>query len=591
MTIHVGEVISVNGINITIKVFEDSNKETLFYKGEKYKGISIREYLTIQRGFIDIVCIVEGEYLDENKSEIDGNKKYFVRKINAKPIGYFQNNFFFEGIKFMPMIKDPAFLLREDKVSEMFGEKNNDFVIGRLLKEDLPVSLPWEKMFNSHIGVFGNTGSGKSNTLAKLYTVLFENKATSIEGKSTFVIIDFNGEYTGSQFLPQDKKNIIFLNTQNDDSGNSNKFPLSAKEFWNLETLSILFQATPGTQRPFLNRLIEGREKFIDDPGSLLKYTKSIFKKVFTSASPKPECLDLLRSIAKTLNHGVLLDKLKTLVWWTKDGSRQFKGPGNEFYDANGNTYNTVMDPIVQNIVLNVDAFDELILRASIQLISDLLNGFVQFEHIQPLLKRVESSLKSLRRVLLVDSNDPDNRVLTVISFRKCNQEVKKTLPLLIAKHYYNQHRSSVTFPPNKTMHFIIDEAHNVLSEQSSRESESWKDYRLELFEEIIKEGRKFGMFLTLSSQRPADISPTIISQIHNFFIHRLVNERDLYLLDNTISTLDSVSKNMIPNLSRGACVVTGTSFMLPMVLQVDILDKDKQPDSEDVDLQKLWGE
>lgn len=90
------------------------------------------------------------------------------------------------------------------------------------------------------------------------------------------------------------------------------------------------------------------------------------------------------------------------------------------------------------------------------------------------------------------------------------------------------------TSPPNKTFHLIIDEAHNILSMQSTRELETWKDYRLELFEEIIKEGRKFGFYLTLSSQRPADISPTIMSQIHNFFIHRLVNDRDLLLLEHT---------------------------------------------------------
>src|SRR5690349_20205583 len=101
---------------------------------------------------------------------------------------------------------------------------------------------------------------------------------------------------------------------------------------------------------------------------------------------------------------------------------------------------------------------------------------------------------------------------------------MKKIMPLLIAKHYYEAHRRDVATPPDRTIHLIIDEAHNILSQASVREQESWKDYRLELFEEIIKEGRKFGVFLTISSQRPADISPTVVSQLHNFFIHRLVN-------------------------------------------------------------------
>ncbi|WP_254223592.1 ATP-binding protein [Burkholderia multivorans] len=162
---------------------------------------------------------------------------------------------------------------------------------------------------------------------------------------------------------------------------------------------------------------------------------------------------------------------------------------------------------------------------------------------------------------------------------------------MLFAKHYYNLHKATVVNPPDRTVHLIVDEAHNILSEQSTRESESWKDYRLELFEEVIKEGRKFGIFVTIVSQRPADISPTIVSQLHNFFIHRLVNDRDLFLIDNTISTLDALSRSLIPGLSQGCCVVTGTAFELPMVIQVDRLPTDKQPASEDVDLEKLWGE
>ena len=80
------------------------------------------------------------------------------------------------------------------------------------------------------------------------------------------------------------------------------------------------------------------------------------------------------------------------------------------------------------------------------------------------------------------------------------------------------------------------------------------------------------------------------MSQVHNFFIHRLVNDRDLFLLDNTISTLDSLSKSMIPNLSKGSCIVTGTAFDLPLLIQVRLIIKDQQPDSEDVDLETLWA-
>lgn len=586
MSIRVGEVIAVNGVKITLKIEDESSKETLYFDGDKYKGVSIREYLSIQRGFRNIVCIVEGEYLDESRVETQDGKVGYVRKVDAKPIGYFENDQFKEGIKFMPMIKDPAFLLQEEKIAAIYGRNGSEgFFVGKMLKEDIPISLPWQKLFNSHIGIFGNTGSGKSNTLAKLYTVLFEKKAQSIADKSKFVILDFNGEYTGDQLIGADAKTILRLAT-NSDIGD--KFPLHNDEFWNAETLSILFQATQNTQRPFLNRMIEGRKKYTATPESFSNYIKSTFKKAFSAASPKPETLDLLRNVASIVGDENLKTMLKELSWHGKQ-AKFYRD--NKYFDANGHVYEAELSAVVNAIDVGaLDPFSQVVVRAHLQLTRDLIHGYVQFEHIQPLLKRIESSLHGLRKVVTVSELPVENKLLTVISLKRCNSEMKKVLPLLIVKHYYNEHKSTVENPPNKTVHFIVDEAHNILSQQSAREHESWKDYRLELFEEIIKEGRKFGIFITISSQRPADISPTIISQLHNFFIHRLVNERDLFLLDNTITTLDSLSKSLIPNLAKGCCVVTGTSFDLPMVLQVDPLEKTKQPDSDDVDLAKLWG-
>ncbi|RBH40708.1 ATP-binding protein, partial [Pseudomonas sp. MWU13-2860] len=169
---------------------EQSSKETLFYEGERYKGVSIREYLSIQRGFREIICIVEGEYLDESRTEMRDGRQTFVRKVEARPIGYFDRSGFTQGIKYLPMIQESAYLLPEEKIRSIFDRKaDSDFRIGTMLKEEIAVGLPWKRLFDSHIGIFGNTGSGKSNTLAKLYTVLFDQKLPLITGKSRFIIL------------------------------------------------------------------------------------------------------------------------------------------------------------------------------------------------------------------------------------------------------------------------------------------------------------------------------------------------------------------------------------------------------------------
>ncbi|SPY44408.1 helicase HerA domain-containing protein [Photobacterium damselae] len=180
MSIFIGEVTAVNGIQITLTVDETSNKDTIFYEGQRYKGISIREYVSIQRGFRDIVCIVEGEYLDERRFQENTDKIEYIRKVHVRPIGYIENGNFFEGIKFLPLIRDPAFLLPEQALKTVYSSSaESDFCIGSLLKEGIEISLPWQKLFNTHIGIFGNTGSGKSNTLTKLFTTLFDEKHMS----------------------------------------------------------------------------------------------------------------------------------------------------------------------------------------------------------------------------------------------------------------------------------------------------------------------------------------------------------------------------------------------------------------------------
>ncbi len=367
------------------------------------------------------------------------------------------------------------------------------------------------------------------------------------------------------------------------------RITISLDEFWDVETLALLFQATQHTQRPFLSRVVEGRRRFGHLADSLTRYFRSVIKKTFTSSRPRPELLDRARFLARQLQLDDLIEALDEIQW---HGAGTFQNTrSGTWFNADGIGYANALAPLVDAVALpGIDAFEELDIRCQLGLMNDIGTGQVQLDHILPLMKRMEGAIAMLHKAIEVAVEDAQPLpMVTVVSLKGCSTDAKKILPILIAKHAYHHHRAAVASPPDRTLHLIIDEAHNILSEMSAREAEVWKDYRLELFEEIIKEGRKFGVFLTISSQRPADISPTIVSQIHNFLIHRLVNDRDLFLIDNTISTLDPISRALIPNLTQGCCVVTGTAFDLPMVVQVDMLTANRRPDSGDIDLQELW--
>ncbi|EGQ1734029.1 ATP-binding protein, partial [Staphylococcus pseudintermedius] len=238
----------------------------------------------------------------------------------------------------------------------------------------------------------------------------------------------------------------------------------------------------------------------------------------------------------------------------------------------------------------NLSASQKLKIVTISYLIYSLAYGKVNFEFVSPLISRIESRSESIEKTIEITDETVEKGYLTVINLKKCNSEAKKMIPLLIAKQLYEEHKvKNDKFEIKTTIHLIIDEAHNILSTQSAREAEGWKDYRLETFEEIIKEGRKFGFYLTLASQRPSDISPTIMSQLHNYFIHRLVNEQDLRMIENTVSSLDEASRKQIPSLAPGQCIITGTSYSMPLLIKVEKLGNDISPTSESANLVKLW--
>jgi hypothetical protein len=229
-------------------------------------------------------------------------------------------------------------------------------------------------------------------------------------------------------------------------------------------------------------------------------------------------------------------------------------------------------------------------LALALRLYEDVLNNTAVFEHVAPIIHRFQRKKRELEKIIQVGAQDftfDETNPITSISLKDVNTEMKKIIPLLITKKLYDNHKENHN--GLNTLHIIIDEAHNILSEDSSRESESWKDYRLEVFEEIIKEGRKFGVFLTLSSQRPSDISNTIISQLHNVFIHRLINNNDLLTMSKTISFLDKASFDSLSILPPGACIFTGTATETPIAVQIPLLEKKYQPMSETIDLESIW--
>ncbi|MFS4491840.1 ATP-binding protein [Maribacter sp. 2308TA10-17] len=602
----IGKVFSVEGRVIKISVDKQKNASHLLYKGELLKNVSVGSNLKIVKGFIAIIAKVESEQIREDQIF---NVKYskaenkIHRILVVKLLGYIENNKFIGGINELPLIDNECHLLDKEEAQSIHNfvpEEDVPLELGTLaLETGQTISLGVNALFASHIGIFGNTGSGKSYTLAKLYRTLFkrfENEKKFREN-AKFLLFDFNGEYNDDNAIVE-AKHVINLSTKTQE-GNE-KLEFSEADLLDVELFSIMASATEKTQRPFLARTLNFY-KTVSSSDDALRFFKNMLRKRVVDIlkmSDKVRALLLLDYLKEILpksydDNGIERDLTEDLEFHNK--SAEFMLDGVFLRSTPNEIENTIIHRHVDSYEFTDNFISKIIDFLYLQLIYDVISSRAQNEHIAPAINKLRSFQKDIGKVIRVVKDESsdfwNDNYFTIINLNNANLNIKKLVPLLVSYKLYSEHKKKKINQTNSSLNIIIDEAHNILSYASQRESETWKDYRLETFEEIIKEGRKFGVFLTIASQRPSDISSTIISQLHNYFLHRLINSKDINAIEKTVSYLDKVSFEALPVLATGTCVVAGLAAQIPVIIKVNSIEKKYEPNNKTIDLVSKWSD
>ena len=606
----IGEVCEVQGKNVKAGIYSDKNTEYLNYNGSVIKNVGIGSFILIRKGFNNIIGKVDGEYTRENTS-IENNYypkgNSIKRIISISILGGMKQEKFIHGLTDLPLIGNFVYILEEQIIAKIFSfnSPKQTVRLGKIIgHDDYPFEIGVQDIVCSHVGIFGNTGSGKSNTLAKLYREIIDKYSSSSAFKknSKFIVIDFNGEY--DNVFPNTDRYILSTryNSSFDYSLNARElhhYPVSINDMLNSDFWAIILEATDKTQKPFIKRSLkryrqiqERKEEF-----SIEKLCELIIK----TQAKYPE---LKYTMGDVFGAFGLRESFEEL-----DAHFFYNGQSKNLYKVNGQyiSYNISATDIQNELfseatldaekVYSLSPFELFEFAIKYNYWLEISRSYITKEHIAPLVARANDRCEDMQKIFIVMSEAEYKNALIhqsnieVISLLNVNLAMKKIVPMIICKIKYAEKKESKSKALDSTLHFIIDEAHNILSDMSTRESEEWKDYRLESFEEIIKEGKKFGVFLTIASQRPSDISDTIISQLHNYFIHRLVNEEDLRKIYRTVAFADKASNDMIPILPAGGCLVSGLSTNFPVLVQIDILPSANRPKSENVDINKAWLE
>lgn len=615
----VGRVVSVDGRQVRVSVDKLKNSSHLLFQGGIVRNVAVGSYLKIVKGFAELIAKVDGEVVTEDRAASAVYRRgvdAMSRQLQVSLIGYIEGGRFERGVREMPLLDNECFILTEDEFSliHTFVEDSDTAIdIGVLAMEPMqPVSVGVNAIFASHVGIFGNTGSGKSYTLAKLYHELFERYASieTFRRRSQFVLIDFNGEYLNREIADDDPRSTAVI------TGDANKreyalstrsatgprLPLPSGAVSDLAFWTVLLDATEKTQAPFLARVLNNDywdRRLADQDGILsvlgdlvLRATKSNDKSL-----DRQTVLNLLAEIQSCLGSAApqeltnLIDDFQRNLHFNATMGKFYWGEWSNYIDPDHPTWDSLTKDKVSALSIDFSTIepgiDLIRFKIVLQYYNDIISGFSNREHLSPLIKRLETRVPDIKKLVVVD-DDSYEEPLIVVSLRDVNLSMRKVIPMLLCKHLYDQKKEKD--PANQRyLNLVIDEAHNILSLESSRESEAWRDYRLETFEEIVKEGRKFGVFLTLASQRPHDISPTIISQLHNYFLHRLVNNLDVQAIEKAVAYLDRVSFEQLPILPTGVCVVAGVSAQVPVIVKISPLPPESEPNSRTMSVTSEW--
>jgi hypothetical protein len=594
--LRIGEVAAVDGRKIYVLVDKNKNLSDMFLDGDILRNISVNSYIEIRKGFLSLIGRVEGEKIEEDYPAPDSAEVEPVNRnkriLTVALAGYIDDHGrFIGGTKELPLIGNEAYIVTREKINRVHNltqdEGSPSIVIASIEGHDFDIELPIDGLFNTHIAIFGNTGSGKSNTLAYLYQefvrVLAARNAVAFSENVRILLLDFNGEYTAPQCIAPSKW-VYSLSTR---GKGADKLPIEEHGLLDIEIISVLADATEKTQKPFLGRAVRFYRKVMNaGDGDPEKYIKNILRKrveAVLQMSDKVRAFQLLDYFREILPpkddaDGNPLDIDADLAWYNTSGEF-FIRPNGPYLRQNPNRIpETILYQHIDTFRLDKSLLSKLIDFLYLQLIFDVLANRAQNEHVVHVINRLKAKKGDIDKIFDLGSETifwQSNFV--VINLADVNLEMRKTLPLLLAKKVYSEQKET---GQGKSLIIVIDEAHNILSTGSFREAESWKDYRLETFEEIIKEGRKFGVFVTISSQRPNDISHTITSQAHNYFIHRLLNERDLKAIASAVSYIDKVTEESIPTLPTGTCIFSGTASPMPLKINVKFLG-DARPQSD----------
>ncbi|MDD2758876.1 MAG: DUF87 domain-containing protein [Methylomonas sp.] len=524
----IGTVVEVRGDGMDARITEEHSTAAPIIKvgNEEILAGNIGSYVVIRQSSISVLALVFKMW-ERDRFDHLGNRAT-DRFISLIPVGELTaDNVFIRGVRHYPTPGASVYAVGLNEINAIFVKfRQYEFYIGQLASQkDYHLSLDPRALFGRHFAILGQSGSGKSWTV----TSLIQHTIKAMP-KTHLILLDLHGEYCWK-----------------DDNGRiQSAFPNEVVNYVDALDLEMPY---------WMMSYSELVDLFIDRDDKGASMQMAFMREVLQT---------LKRKEAKTIGlPGVTID---TPIYFSlAEMYMQFKAANEERKDF-GKTMGALFGQ-----------FDEFLVRMQSRF-NDVRYDFL----LKPKKRNTSASMADLLRQFIGLGDKKAN--ITVVDLSSVPTDIRPAVSAQVGRlayefNYWNPKRRE--FP----ITLICEEAHAYIPRERGGQFDGTK----RMMERIAKEGRKYGVSIGVVSQRPTELSETMLAQCSSFICLRTTNPDDQAYIRGLVPEAEGDLTDILTSLGRGEALVLGEAAPLPT--RVQVYRPNPEPKSNDVDYFTGWRE
>ena len=577
---------------------------------DNYVYIKLSIDITQQPNLVNLHVV-----FDDGKKKVVGEIANTNReKMTVTIVGEIKDGNFIPGANSKPSFKSVPRLIKTDELAILLGDqvtKHGQTNFGTSnIYEGYKINVSINDFFNSHFSILGNSGAGKSCTVASLLQKLFTSSPLPPKNAGLF-FFDAYGEYTNAfgKINEKNKELNYKAYTTNTDTPECEILQIP---IWLLDVddLALLLDVTTPAQLPILEKTLKLVPVLTGDGDNVIKKKNDIIARavqdILLSGNDSTKIRDQVIGVLTKFNTPSLnlnsqivqpgyTRTFKQCLFVDKTGKMQEMELVVEFIRG------YIMDEQVDLKPEDLNPYytlADLELAMDFALISEgILKSDKVFDYANVMSVRLHALASGENAVYfsypkyvtrdqylddLVTNKQTGGRCQIVnFNINYIDDRLAKVITKIISRMLFKK-ASTIKPRGSRAFHIIIEEAHRYVQHDGDVELLGYN-----IFERIAKEGRKYGMFLAMITQRPSELSDTCVSQCANFVILRTMHPVDLEYIRTMVPNVSTEIVLQLKNLKPGNCIAFGSAFKVPTQLYVDL--PNPRPLSNNVDLENVW--